>query len=95
MRETQLEALFDLHVRRDLGGMSLKLLPTVAGIPDRLVLLPGGVLRFVELKVAGGRLRAAQIHWASKAAALGASVTVLTGPDEARDWNPLKGEPAS
>lgn len=43
----------------DRGGKALKLTGYV-GIPDRLVLLPGGVVFFVETKTIGGRLSKAQ-----------------------------------
>lgn len=36
---------------KQLGGLALKLLPWVfTGLPDRLILLPGGYIRFVETK---------------------------------------------
>lgn len=39
---------------KSLGGWSLKLLSTyVTGLPDRLVLLPGGVIFFAEIKTTG------------------------------------------
>lgn len=47
--EKTLVALVKQH-----GGWSLKLLCTfVTGLPDRLVLLPGGVIFFAELKSTG------------------------------------------
>lgn len=37
-----------------LGGLALKLeCPGYTGVPDRLILLPGGRVRFVELKAPG------------------------------------------
>ena len=48
---------------REAGGRALKLYPAVAGIPDRLVLLPGGWLAFVEVKSTTGRLKPAQRRW--------------------------------
>jgi hypothetical protein len=42
------------------GGWPVKLWPTVAGLPDRLMLLPGGTAWFVEFKAPGGRVRPAQ-----------------------------------
>lgn len=39
---------------KSLGGWSLKLLcQFVTGLPDRLVLLPGGVIFFIEVKSTG------------------------------------------
>jgi hypothetical protein len=39
---------------KSLGGWSLKLLcQFVTGLPDRLVLLPGGIIFFVEVKSTG------------------------------------------
>jgi hypothetical protein len=39
---------------KSLGGWSLKLLcQFVSGLPDRLVLLPGGVILFIEVKSTG------------------------------------------
>ena len=51
------EKLFERKLREvvaRLGGIALKLLsPSFTGLPDRLVLMPGGRLWFVELKSTG------------------------------------------
>lgn len=73
---------------RDLGGISYKFMPIVAGSPDRVCLLPGGVVKFVELKAVGGQLRPVQKLWHERAAALGVVVDVITGADAARAWTP-------
>lgn len=52
--EAQLEVWFHNRVRL-LGGISYKLAPTTAGIPDRLVIFPGAMW-LVELKVEHGQL---------------------------------------
>ena len=49
MREAPVEAHLIDRVTQ-LGGMAIKLHPYIAGLPDRLVLLPGGRILFVELK---------------------------------------------
>lgn len=42
------------HLRdrvKALGGLAIKIMPvSMTGLPDRLVLLPGGIALFVELK---------------------------------------------
>ena len=46
------------------GGIAIKLDPSVyAGIPDRLVILPGGIVKFVETKAPNGRPSKLQKHW--------------------------------
>lgn len=44
-----------------IGGKALKFVsPGVSGVPDRIVLLPGGKVIFVELKASGKKLRPIQ-----------------------------------
>lgn len=44
-----------------IGGKALKFVsPGVSGVPDRIVLLPGGRIIFVELKAPGKKLRPIQ-----------------------------------
>lgn len=60
------------------GGICIKL-PAIwyAGIPDRLVLLPGGRVLFVELKrPVGGKFEKLQPLWLSKLRKLGFIVRV-------------------
>lgn len=90
MRESSVEAIFARRVR-ELGGLSFKFAPVVAGNPDRIVLLPGGRVLLVELKAPGGRLSPIQKLWHARAAALGVPVDVVTGAVEARSWTPDKG----
>jgi len=87
MRESSVEAVFSRRVRQ-LGGLSFKFAPVHAGNPDRIVLLPGGRVYLVELKAAGGALRPDQVLWHRRAAQLGTSVYVVSGPEEARFWEP-------
>jgi len=60
MHESQLES----HMRKRVesaGGLALKFTsPNRAGVPDRIVVLPGGRIAFVELKTTTGRLRPLQ-----------------------------------
>lgn len=83
--ESNLEARMRRGVRR-IGGKLYKLAPTVKGIPDRMVILPGGRLFLVELKAAGGTLSPKQRLVHAEMAELGTHVTVLTGADEIDRW---------
>lgn len=58
--EKLIERKLNEHVKRK-GGLSIKLLPfQFAGLPDRLILLPGGIVKFVEVKTTGQKLRPIQ-----------------------------------
>lgn len=83
--ESSLEAYF-YHAVRVAGGLVVKLAPTVRGIPDRLVFLPGGVMALVELKATGGALSPIQRHRHAELATLGTPVVVLTGRSEVATW---------
>lgn len=85
MKEARVERVLVEEVRK-LGGWAVKLAPTVAGLPDRLVLLPGGRVRFVELKTRGGRLSLIQGVIHRRLAELGHPVTVLWTTEEVRTW---------
>lgn len=53
--EKSIEAYLRNQVRK-IGGKAYKFIsPGNAGVPDRLVMLPGGDLFFVELKAPGGK----------------------------------------
>lgn len=52
-RESATEARL-VRLVRTAGALTYKLAPTVAGIPDRLVVWPGGTIDFVEVKADGG-----------------------------------------
>lgn len=55
------------------GGKSLKWVsPGTTGLPDRIVLLPGGCIAFVEMKrPRGSRVEALQRYWRQKLKELG------------------------
>ena len=67
-----------------MGGMCLKFVsPGNAGVPDRLVLLPGGRVWFVEVKQDGGRVRPLQRWWQKKLRAVGIPSLIIKGKTEA------------
>lgn len=60
MNEKLIERKFREGVKKR-GGLALKFMcPFFTGLPDRIVLLPGGVVRFAELKTTGEKLRGRQ-----------------------------------
>lgn len=63
MLEVGVETALRLGVE-ELHGLCLKLNPLwYIGIPDRLVLLPGGRVFFIELKKRDGKLHGKQRRW--------------------------------
>ena len=75
------EINFETKLRRAVaavGGLALKMPAGLyAGIPDRLLLLPGGRFVFVELKTDRGRVSLIQKVMHNRLAALGAPVEVV------------------
>ena len=84
--EAKLETILFELVQTDLHALPIKLMPTRTGLPDRLVLFPGGEAHFVELKADNGRVAPLQAHQHERLRRLGFFVHVLTGEDEIRSW---------
>lgn len=85
MREARVEAVL-FHEVKAMGGVALKIAPTIAGMPDRLVVLPGGRHFFVELKRADTDSTKIQEHRHNELAIIGHPVAVLHGSEEVRAW---------
>lgn len=83
--ESKIEKQFALMVRAR-GGLAIKMAPTIAGIPDRLVLWPSGRFHLVELKTVSGKLRAIQVHRHKQLLEMGHKVVVLRGEPDIIDW---------
>ena len=82
MREKHIEQQL-FHAVREQGGIALKLTsPSFAGMPDRLVLLPGGHIGFVEVKAPGKKPRVLQLMRLEYLNRLGFKVFVLDDPEK-------------
>ena len=80
MVEKEIEYKFSKEVKK-LGGIALKLVcPSFDGVPDRLVLMPGGKLYFVEVKRPGAKPRPLQVARHQMLRRLGFLVFVLDDP---------------
>ena len=72
MKESEIEARLVRGVKA-LGGVAYKFVsPGNVGVPDRVVVLPGGRVIFVELKAEGGRLSPMQRQQLARLRRLGA-----------------------
>lgn len=68
------------------GGLAIKLAPTMRGLPDRLILLPNGEMRLVELKAPGETPRESQMMVHRHLEAMGHPVTTIDTTEGARRW---------
>lgn len=82
MREKDVEQILRKGVK-GLGGLCYKFVsPGNTGVPDRIVVLPGGKVHFVELKTETGRLSKIQQVQQNRLSGCGVRVRVLRGPEE-------------
>ncbi|MGN1381794.1 MAG: VRR-NUC domain-containing protein [Eubacterium sp.] len=71
MREKEIEMAL-VRAVRNRGGLAIKFIsPGLNGVPDRLVLMPGGRIAFIELKAPGMKMRPLQVRRAQQLEALG------------------------
>lgn len=65
MRESTLERRLVREIKR-IGGLAPKwTAPGTRGVPDRIVILPNGIVAFVEMKAPGKNLTPLQERWAA------------------------------
>ncbi len=79
MRERAIEAKLRREVLK-VGGLCIKLPSSLYnGIPDRMVLLPGGRVFFIELKTKHGRASLWQKRWRIILQKMGFNSTIIKG----------------
>ena len=86
MGEKEIETCLVRGVK-DLGGKAFKFVsPGNNGIPDRLVILPGGRVLFAELKARNGILSKMQEYQIAELRRLGAEVWEVWGINDADNF---------
>lgn len=86
IKEATIEALFVRECKK-LGLRAYKWVsPGCAGVPDRIVVHPDGVVSFVELKAPRGCLRPRQKAVAADLVAKGHTYRVLRSVDDVLSW---------
>ena len=82
MREKNVESKLVKAVK-SMGGLAPKFTsPGLDGVPDRLVLLPGGKMAFIELKAPDKNLRPLQVRRKRQLEALGFSVYCVSSTEQ-------------
>lgn len=86
MRESEVERMLVDGIRK-LGGRAFKWVsPGNAGVPDRIVVLPGCPAVFVELKTVTGKLTPLQRVQLKRLKDMGQAVRVLYGEHEVKEF---------
>lgn len=86
MRESEVERMLVDGIRK-LGGRAFKWVsPGNAGVPDRIVVLPGCPAVFVELKTVTGKLTPLQRVQLERLKDMGQAVRVLYGGHEVKEF---------
>ena len=85
MNEKDIES----RLRKDVkaaGGLALKFVsPGYAGVPDRVVLMPGGMMCFAELKAPGKVMRPLQMKRKKQLESLGFKVCCIDSIEQIKD----------
>ena len=80
--ESRIERKLTLQAKK-MGGMAVKFTsPGLDGVPDRIVLLPGRKIAFVELKAPGKKPRPLQVKRMRQLKSLGFPVYVVDGIEQ-------------
>jgi len=82
MREQTIEHKLVVATKK-MGGIAVKFIsPSIDGMPDRIVLLPGGHIGFVEVKAMGCKPRPLQLARHGLLRRLGFKVYVIDGVEQ-------------
>ena len=86
MLEKDIEAHLVRRVR-DAGGVAYKFTsPAHRGVADRVVVMPGGRVWFVEVKAMGGRLSPLQRVFLDEVKGLGCNYKIVWSKEDVDEW---------
>ena len=86
MLEKDIEAHLVRRVR-DAGGKAYKFTsPANRGVADRVVVMPGGRVWFVEVKAMGGRLSPLQRVFLDEIKGLGCNYKIVWSKEDVNEW---------
>lgn len=86
MAEKDIERFLVNSIKK-LGGVAYKFVsPGNAGVPDRLIVMPGGKIYFVELKTEKGVPTVLQCRQMDRLFNLGCDVTLLQGLEQVKNF---------
>lgn len=84
MLEREIEEWLNKHVEK-MGGLSFKFVsPGNPGVPDRIYILPDGVVWFVELKQQFGKVARIQRWQRERLIGMGCHYRLVRGKDDAQ-----------
>ena len=86
MLESKIEIWLNSHIKK-MGGRPYKFVsPGNPGVPDRIYLLPNGIVYFVELKRLAGKLSNVQIWQRKQFQKMGCNYRVIYGMEQAKGF---------
>lgn len=86
MRERDIEMYLRIRIKA-LGGTAYKFVsPGYAGVADRIVCLPGGVVWFIEVKAPDGKLSPLQKLFGRRMEELGMNYRVVWSREDVDEW---------
>lgn len=86
VKESKIEEWLNGQIKT-LGGKSYKFVsPGNPGVPDRIYLLPGGRIYFVELKRVIGKLSGVQVWQREQFQKMGVEFRVVYGMEQAKEF---------
>lgn len=82
MEERNIEQKLRITIKK-MGGLCLKFVsPSLDGVPDRIILLPGGYVGFAEIKSTGRKPRPLQLRRKRQLERLGFPVFIIDRPEQ-------------